>query len=182
MKKTLLTTLLTLTFSLATAQNNFCVPDKKKTPFIKKYLGVSSKKGKSSIGNHILINSLLFASGFFDGTAETTKFHYPNFKERFPNANDDYWDTAKSWKNKYKNNDPNQGSKFPLSTTSLVFLTDGYHLMRFARNSTMIVGITFKIGEKKKWHQYALEGLIKYGSYTAGFNFAYGIVFKGNKK
>lgn len=181
MKKTLSTALLALTIGLATAQKNKNLPNKNETQFIKNYLGMVSKKEKSKIGNYIFANSLIFTSGFFDGTAETLKFHYPNFKNRFPNANDDYWDPEKSWRNKYKNNDPNQGSKFPLSTSGLVFLTDGYHLSRFARNSTMIVGITFKIGEKKKWHQYALDGLIKYGLYTAGFALSYDVLFKKSK-
>lgn len=35
-----------------------------------------------------------------------------------------------TWRNKYKNEDPQQGEKFFLSTTVLVFLTDRWHLSK----------------------------------------------------
>ncbi len=39
----------------------------------------------------------------------------------------DWWSEHKSWINKYKNGDPNQGPAFFGSTTFLVFMTDGWH-------------------------------------------------------
>lgn len=43
----------------------------------------------------------------------------------FPNNN--WWDASESWKNKYKDRDPEKGPAFPLSTTLLVFVTDAWH-------------------------------------------------------
>ena len=70
---------------------------------------------------------LLFVSGMADGTAETLRVNYSDFKAVFPKANDQYWNPSISWHNKWKNGDIRQGEKFPLSSTALVFTTDGYH-------------------------------------------------------
>ena len=51
-----------------------------------------------------------------------------------------FWDAQHSWKNKYKNGDKAQGERFWLSTTWLVFVTDGWHLAQFfAWNSIFTV-------------------------------------------
>ena len=42
-----------------------------------------------------------------------------------------------SWRNKYKNGDPKQGEKFPLSTTVLVSLTDPWHRVQSLFLTTM---------------------------------------------
>lgn len=71
---------------------------------------------------------LLFA-GIFRGLREVIQFRYDNFKEMFPFVNDNFWNPKISWRNKYKNNNPELGEKFYFSTSFLVFLTDGYHLL-----------------------------------------------------
>lgn len=45
-----------------------------------------------------------------------------------------WWDPDLSWSNKYKNNDPKQGEKFPGSTTLFVAVTDGWHFIKFLRD------------------------------------------------
>lgn len=62
-----------------------------------------------------------------------------------------FWDKSVSWVNKWKRND--QGGvmvgveRFPLSSTVLVFLTDGWHLMQFVFLSALFLaafGFTLK--------------------------------------
>lgn len=121
-------------------------------------------------------SSLMFVSGFADGTSEVLKVKYESF-DRVMNLNDQWWDYNKSWTNKYSTY-PKE--RFPLSTTALVWVTDGYHCMRMIRNCTMITAIVIPLnhGKKKPFKQYLFEGAIYYVSYTAGFNTAYNIIYK----
>lgn len=107
----------------------------------------------------------LFISGGFEGSAEYLKFHYDGSSQ--------FWNPSLSWRNKWKNGDPAQGEKFFLSSTLLVGLTDGYHLLRTGRNVFIVTGIAIKIDEKKKWYKYLIDGLIVYTSYNMGFNLMY---------
>lgn len=70
---------------------------------------------------------LLFAAGLFNGLCDALQFHYEKTGISKDNT---YWNPAISWKNKYKNCDPEQGPAFPLSTTALVFITDAWHLFK----------------------------------------------------
>ena len=78
-----------------------------------------------------IIATMVFLSlaGFFNGATDSLQFHYSSSFAR--NWNPDYWNPAKSWRRKYKNSDPKQGAAFFGSTTVLVFLTDGWHLVKF---------------------------------------------------
>lgn len=70
---------------------------------------------------------LLFAAGLFNGLCDSLQFHY---EKTGISPDNKYWNPAISWKNKYKNCDPEQGPAFPLSTTVLVFMTDAWHLFK----------------------------------------------------
>lgn len=87
----------------------------------------------------LITRVLLFAiAGMFNAVMDKLQFHYN--KSIFPPLGSDhkllggghnYWNPDVSWANKYKDNDPSKGAKFPLSTSVLVFLTDGWHMMQF---------------------------------------------------
>ncbi len=128
--------------------------------------------------NIILKASLMFVSGVADGTAETLRINYNDFHKVFPNANQQYWNPNISWTNKWKNGNYKEGEKFPLSTTALVFTTDGYHQMRMIRNVFMITAITIPIGKRKHFREYLYEGAIYYVSYNLGFTVTYDLIFK----
>lgn len=113
----------------------------------------------------IIPSSCLLISGGFNGSAEYIKFHY--------NGDSKFWNNSLSWQNKWKNGDPLQGEKFPFSSTALVGLTDGYHMMRSFSNVFMVTGITVKLGEKRKWYKYVIDGVIFYTTYNIGFNIVY---------
>jgi hypothetical protein len=133
---------------------------------------------KESIKPIAIKSGLLFVSGFADATAEVVRINYAHFDAVFPNANPQFWDAKKSQGNKWKNGDASQGEKFLLSSTALVWTTDGYHLTRTIRNCTMIAGLTIGIGHKKPFKQYLIEALIYYCSYTVGFSLAYNVIYK----
>lgn len=119
-----------------------------------------------------------FLSGASDGTAETLKDHYGQFKNTFPNANDQYWNRDISWRNKYKNGDPRQGPRFPLSTTVFVWTTDGYHLMRFSKNTLLITTVALNVRGKKKFKHHLANVLIHTASYHLGFNVTHKLIFQ----
>ena len=137
-------------------------------------LGQTTKEQES---NFYVTSSLLLVSGMADGLAEACKFHPKGVTEVFGDAK--FWDNSQSWRNKYRNGDPAQGAKFPLSTTALTWTTDGYHLSRMIRNSTMIAAITIRIGEPARvWYYYIAEAVIYYPTYQLGFTITYDIIFK----
>ena len=138
-----------------------------------KLLGQTTAKQES---NFYVTSSLLLVSGLADGLAEACKFHPQGVTEVF--GNPQFWDNSLSWRNKYRNGDPAQGAKFPLSTTALAWTTDGYHLSRMVRNATIIASITIKLDEpSKKWYQYILEAVIYYLTYQIGFTVSYDYIF-----
>ena len=53
-----------------------------------------------------------------------------------------YIDPSVSWRNKYKNGDPNQGPVFPFSTSILCAITDLWHLTKSIMLVLLYVGIT----------------------------------------
>lgn len=112
---------------------------------------------------HIAPASLVFVAGLAEGVMDGLQFHYDK-----PNQ---FWNPDLSWRNKYKNHDPAQGKTF--RGKYLVFTTDGWHLMKFTRNSTLFAAFTLKFGEKKKWWVYIVEGLSYWTINRIGFNISY---------
>src|ERR1043165_6775992 len=98
------------------------------------FILLSTIKGQSQGSrwkDYLFTGSSMLASGMLDGTTEAISFHYESgFRPRFKNLNDQFWNPAVSWTNKYKNGDPCQGEKFRGSTTFFVGSTDAYHMLR----------------------------------------------------
>jgi hypothetical protein len=84
---------------------------------------------------------LILASGFSEGAMDTLQFHFD--RSVFSKMNILFWNPTISWKNKYKEGDPNKGEKFLFSTTFLVSLTDGWHCMKLIRNITLFISLSF---------------------------------------
>jgi len=132
------------------------------------------------ISNNVFSQSSLitnYLAGAFDGTAETLKWHYNDFTAVFPNNNPQYWYVTKSWTNKYKNGDYNQGPKFPGSTTMFVWTTDGYHINRFGRNTMFVCTLTLYPRKKKNWKRYVLDAATHTAAYHLGFWTTYEVIF-----
>jgi hypothetical protein len=132
-----------------------------------------------------------FVSGMLDGTTESISYHYEmGFKPRFKKANDQFWKPSESWKNKYKNGDPKQGEKFRGSTTSFVFVTDAYHLLRTSKRTldgtTLVYFINSnctggKLSKKGKWKTAVKDFAIITAFRCIGFHTTYNFLFKVNK-
>lgn len=121
----------------------------------------------------------MFIAGTANGTHETIHYHYDQFKSRFPNANDRFWNPDISWRNKYKNGDVSQGERFPGSSTTFVFTTDAKHLLGTIHRGGLIVGgFTIAIGEKRPWWHYTLDFAIVGVAYSAGFHGTYTLFFR----
>jgi hypothetical protein len=67
------------------------------------------------------------------------QFHFYN--SIFSEQNHFFWNPDESWKNKWKNGNVLFGEKFPFSSTILVFLTDGWHLMQFIFLNTFFLAL-----------------------------------------
>lgn len=125
---------------------------------------------------------LCFGTGLFSGATrgihETINYRYDRFKLMHPGANDQYWNPQESWTNKYRNRDPEQGPKFPLSTTALVGFTDAKHLFGQASTAgTFTMGLLVTLGDKKPWHHYALNALSSAVGYGLGFHIIYDRIY-----
>jgi hypothetical protein len=76
-----------------------------------------------------LIIFFLIIASISKSIMDTVNFHFEkSIFSKF--KNNLWWDQKQSWKNKYKNKDPLQGSAFFGSTTFLVFLTDAWHFFQ----------------------------------------------------
>ncbi|HLO92041.1 MAG TPA: hypothetical protein VK172_12830 [Lentimicrobium sp.] len=146
---------------------------------IDNFTGLEKPKKENRVAHVAITSGLLVISGFCDGTSEVLKIKYDRFEKVFPHANDQFWDYNISWKNKYKDGIPPDPA-FWGSKTSLVWTTDGYHMMRAFRNAAMITALVIPLQDfrHKSWKHYVQEAIINYFSYTVGFNMAYDVVFK----
>jgi len=133
---------------------------------------------KSNVKPLIIKSTLLFVSGACDGTSEVLRINYNQFKKVHTKANDQFWNPNISYTNKWKNGDYKQGEKFFLSSTALVWTTDGYHELRMNRDVIMITAICIPIGDNKNWKNYLIEAAAYYFSYTLGFNVMYNLIYK----
>ena len=79
-------------------------------------------------------------AGLFEAVMDVVQFHYHKsiFKKLKNNL---FWDASESWKNKYKDGDPNKGPKFFLSNTLFVGLTDAWHLFKTLRTLSVMLGV-----------------------------------------
>lgn len=103
-------------------------------------------------------------AGACEAGMDYLQFHYS-----MPNQ---FWNPAYSWVNKYRNHNPEEGKTF--RGKYMVYTTDGWHLLKAARNIFTSGAIAFKIGEKKKWYYIAAEmfgyWLINRASFTIVYN------------
>lgn len=73
------------------------------------------------------------SSAVFEGVMDFLQFYY--------SGTDHFWNPRLSWINKWNFNQIEKKERFFLSSTVLVFLTDGWHLMKWCRNRCIDIGI-----------------------------------------
>lgn len=139
--------------------------------------GVLTWLKSESVKKEAPICAMLFLAGAADGLSQDLLFHYNEFERTTGFENHQYWDPDISWRNKYKNGDPNAGAKFFGSTTFLVGLTDGYHASRSFRDIMIITSLaTSDKGVTKK--EIATKMAIYTICYGSGFTLVYDYLIK----
>ena len=84
---------------------------------------------------------LFFLAGIVDAARDFVGFRLE--QSIFYKYNPQFWNTDKSWKNKYKDGDPLKGEKFFLSKSLFVGVTDAWHFFKLLRTLFIFVGIYF---------------------------------------
>ncbi len=125
----------------------------------------------------ITVPFALFA-GMCDGVSQTLYAHYYAFENKFPDANEQYWNPYESWTNKYMHNDPAQGEKFFGSTTVFVFSTDAYHLFRTINKLNLVTLGALEFSDKRPFLNYVADFILYSAVYSAGFTLTYEVFFK----
>jgi hypothetical protein len=123
-----------------------------------------SQYSKKEIKQLIIPTTCLLVSGACEGVMDYLQFNYT--------GNSQFWQPRISWTNKYKNGIPPTPAFFG-STTVFVATTDGWHMVKFFRNTTALVGIVFRLGESKLWWEYIIDAAVLSVSYHIGFNITY---------
>ena len=107
---------------------------------------------------------LPFVAGALWALHETLQHHWGYFERKHPNANPQWWNPAESWRNKYKNGDPDQ-----CRTGWPVQVTDAKHLLVLGHNATLFgAGLSIGFGKPRKWWRYAIDAGVSLISYSAG--------------
>lgn len=150
--------------------------------------------------DYLFTGSAMFASGMIDGTIESINYHYEDgFKKRCPNVNDQFWNPAISWKNKYKNGNSSEGPKFKGSTNIFVCTTDAYHMLRGSKRAIDVLALSYyfnknyikvteknyeydlkdlrKFNKRKKWKNIATDFIVLSAIRCVGFNVTYSLLF-----
>ena len=139
----------------------------------KKDVLLGQRKWKLS-SNHLWTGGLVFLAGAAKGFNETLQFHWKEFRRQFPGAKASWFNPSVSWKNKYRNGDPEAGARFFGSTSVFIMFTDQYHLNNFINRAAWGTALVIKIGEgKKPFKQYLLDFLYYGLCHQAGFAATY---------
>lgn len=95
----------------------------------------------------LLLVFLVILSALFDGLADSciSESEYERGLLSYLGFNKNYFVRELSWKNKWKDGDKEKGERFFGSSTFLVWLTDGWHLLKFLRNRSIQLCISILI-------------------------------------
>jgi hypothetical protein len=183
--KNTLTSILLLTLTAATAQDTLLIRE----TFYQRKAQVNTS---FNLRSEAPTMALLFLSGAADGFGDVLQFHYGEFKQVFPDADEQWFNPELSWRNKYKNGDPNQGAKYPGSISVFVAGTDAWHaskLFRIATMSTALAIAPLQIIDPTRPNYKKRRGLKKFllrtlaysASYHAGQFLVYDVIFSNKK-
>lgn len=115
---------------------------------------------------------MLLLAASLNAVMDKLQFHYDRSVFAPLKAHRQWLDPRISWRNKYRNGDPQQGAAFPLSTTSLVGLTDAWHCAKSLWIACIMLAILapFTALVKLRWWAWVLVFL--------GLQVLYGGVFE----
>ena len=84
---------------------------------------------------------MLMCAATLNAVMDTLQFHYDRSVFAPMKAHRPWLDPRVSWRNKWRDGDPKQGEAFPLSSTSLVGLTDAWHCAKSLWIACMLLAI-----------------------------------------
>jgi len=119
--------------------------------------------------NLLLVLSMIVLavlSGMFDAVCDTLMHH---FNISIFSGKSNWWNPKESWKYKYKLDDPKNGSRFPGSTTVLVFTTDAWHFFKFLRKTCVETAMMLPLTLVWPWWTVLVGVLVFKICYGAGF-------------
>ena len=127
-----------------------------------------------------------FVAGMAKGVGDMLQFKYSRTifpqqpGQRLLGRSRQYYDPARSWRNKYQNGDPRQGEKFPLSASMFVGLTDAWHATDFVRTTAhQMTVFTYRYpspdryrGKNRGWKTFLIDFAIMKLAHSTGFHIA----------
>lgn len=121
----------------------------------------------------LVAGSAAFVSGAAWGLHEKTMHHWPQFQQRFPRANPQYWNPAISWTNKYRDWPEDKR----LRNVPVQF-TDAKHLLASVNQGALFTaGVVITLGDRRPLWHYAADIAITSACYSIGnrltFNWIY---------
>ncbi len=130
---------------------------------------------------------LLIVAGIANAMMDTLKSQWYNSKFNYiPIAHWFYqWAGTESWRNKWKHGNKVEGERFWLSSTALVFITDGWHFFQMIWGTAFCLAIVFyqPIGLLFHWIPewiplWIVDFVILKSVYLITFNIFYERVFR----
>lgn len=118
----------------------------------------------------IIVAVLWMGAAICNGVMDVLAFKFKT--SIFRKLNEDFWNPSKSWRNKYKNKNVNEGPAFLGSTTVFSFVTDAWHLFQFLTKTCIETSLTLLFS-----HIYCLnwwQGILLF----FGFKIVWGILFE----
>ena len=116
---------------------------------------------------------LVLIAGMFNAIMDLCGRYDETVFSKFPKTRK-FIDSSISWKNKYKNGDKNQGSRFLFSTKFLVFLTDMWHLSK----TSMLLLLSLSIVEYNPIFVWYLDFPIYWIAFGTSFTIFYDYVLR----
>ena len=139
----------------------------------KSHTTTTYKKWTTITGNDILVYSFMTLSGAADGVNQAIVHHELGLGNQF-------WDFAKSWKNKYKDFDAgDKRAAFFGSKSIFVGFTDAFHLTRTIDRGFTVAALSISAGnfkqykKKDRWKVIAKKMVIS----TLLNRFAFGVMY-----
>lgn len=119
------------------------------------------------MGPEIISLALFFIAGIANAIMDTLEHHFSiSIFKNLPS-----WDAKETWKNKWKNGDPEQGPRFPGSTTVFVFTTDPWHFFKMIMISSVAAAVAIHLSEI--WYWKAAWWLAIKTAWWIGFKYPY---------
>ncbi len=113
----------------------------------------------------------IYLAGMSEGIMDWLQFRYCF------TGNSKFWNPALSWVNKWKEGTTNI-ERFWQSSRALVFLTDGWHLMKFIRNLFIFLTVFFAFTQGYENTEALILTLICRLAYGIGFAITYNLIHK----